>query len=405
MLLNKVFLDKIFIGGKDVMKKTLMLIGSFIVVISIFTICFGEGKTISIDAVQNVKSIKELRDYLGTDDWSIKMAILEKLYQFKEEKDESEKVEILYLLYMQEETEENNKIEYTGGKGPMHIRIQSEALSRLMSLPEEKIRKIPKKEILYRPRKIPVEKAQKRILDIVEGYLLSVNGMNYQKWRFSPKQALQINIACLLATYIEDNDIREMAHRYIQSKTIKEYAKVYLEIPLLEYELLEYDQKNLQPLKDPKKEEQKFADKIKMVLRVTTKPELREMFYCPKRIYWCGEVLKKVLKNDMTKLDVFMESSELTQPEKYFLYFFVVKHSSEELKKSFKLSDTAINRIEKAVDFWAEIYPTVSVKEKYASDPLNECVSEIAEKVENKDLKKRIGDCKKRAVDLMKKQQ
>ncbi len=370
------------------MKKIMILVGGLIAVMSFVVFCFGEDKITIVDSVRNAKSISELRSYLGIDDEhkSIKRAILERLDQFEGEEDENEKVEILYLLYMQEETEENDKIECIGGEGPRHIYIQKGVLHRLAKSP---LIDKGKRRVLV--KEIPLEKSKKRILDIVDRYLTSVNEMDYQKWRLSPKQSLTISIACLLGSHIEDKEIREMAYRYLASNNIKEkeYPMPYLEIPLLEYRLSNVS----------KKEDVGGTKRIKMVLDVATKPELRDMLRCPKRLYRCAEVLGKVLENDLTKLDAFMKSNpELGQPTKYFLHFFIIRSLSKNQKGSLNLSIKETNRLKESVEFWAGIYPTIIIKEKYGGDVLGEAINTIAEKIDDKVLKKKIENCKQRTI-------
>lgn len=341
----------------------MILTGSLLVIILIFisTICFAENEKISVDDVQKAESIDQLRKFLGIDDWVIKRTILEKLDQFEYE---YEKAEILYLLYVQEETEKNNAIQHVGGLPPRHTRFQIKVLSKLASL--------------------PVEKTRERVLDILRAYLTSVEGMDYQKWRVSPKQALQTHMASLLGTYISDEDIREMTRHYLQSRVIKEYAKARLVVPLLEYQLSKVSEG----------EDPDYIKRIEMILEMATEPGLPNMLYGPKRLYGCAEIMEKVFQNDMSKLDMFMKTgTELSQSAKYFLHFFIVRYSFEKLKSDLVLSNEEMDRLKKAVDFWAEIYPTVIVKQKYASYPLSKLVSEIEKKIDNPALKKTISEC------------
>lgn len=372
------------------MRKRMILIGGFIVMTTLLaSLCFGNDKSTTIEVVRKVKKISELRNYLGIDDEhkTIKLTILDKLDEFEDEEDESEKVEILYLLYIQEETPENDKIQSIGGQGPPHIWIQNGVLYKLAKSP---LIDKSKKRVLV--KEIPLKKSKKRILDIVNTYITSVNEMDYQKWRLSPKQSLVIGIAFLLGNYLEDEDIRDMAYRYLASNNIKEqaYAMPYLETPLLEYKLS----------KVPKEEDLRNDRRIKMVLDVASKPKLRDMLSCPRRLFDCAKILEKVLENDISNLDAFMESNpKLNEPTKYFLHYFRMRYLLEEQKKGLQISSKETNEIKKAVDFWTKNYSDVFAELKYGDDVLYETISELVEKINNKTLKKKIEDCKRKKED------
>ncbi len=336
------------------MKRVMISMTIFIGTLIFLTLSFGASERID---VQKATNISELKKYLGINEWKVKEAILEKLEQF--ENVESEKVEILYSLYVQEETEGNNKIKFAGGEGPMHIRIQRQILYKLISL--------------------PIGKTRSSILEILNSYLSSVNRMDNDAWRISPKQALQIDIANVLISNINDVNIREMAQRYIQSNRIKKYAKVRVMVRLLEYELLESNQ---------------YIDvnkKIEVILKTVATSEPSEMLHEPKLISGGAEIMKKVIKDDISVLDIFMESrKQLNQSERYFLHYFILKYYLD--KKELKLSDKDKTRIKNSVDFWFDVYPTISAREKYYSEPLSEIMNKLARRIGDKSLEKKIDD-------------
>lgn len=376
------------------MKKMNMFEKGFVVIVIILTFttfCFGkervrgskipeEEKPAILLELEKKSTIQELKKYLGKDDWNTIDAILTRLDDFKANEDIPEKVEILYSLYMQEETEENNKIKHIGGQGPLHLQIQCKVLIRLEEL--------------------PLEYTKDKILDIVNKFLNSVEKMNYQQWRFSPKQGLQIYIGNLLGTHIKDEDIEKVASRFISSKQIKEYAKAYLEIPLLEYKISKISEK----------EDEDCTKRIKMILEVASnarffspdfksfaiEPGLPSMLSSPDRMYGCAKIMEKTLKNDITKIEVFMKNyPKLDQGEKYSLYFFIGRSLREKLNKDLKSSEKEMELFKEGVNFWVEIYPTVIAKQKYPSDSLEKVIKGVAEKTDDENLNKIIKNTKK----------
>lgn len=373
------------------MEKISILRKSFKVIITIFIFtayCLGKERVrdskIPDEAKSSIlleletKTLKELEKYLGKDKQNVKEALLIRLDDFKAKEDIPEKVKILYALYIQEETEENNKIKYIGGQGPPHLQIQIKVLLKL--------------------KELPLEHTKEKIIDIVNKFLNSVEKMDYQKWRFSPKQGLQIYIGSLLGTHIKDEDIEKMASRFISSKQIKEYAKAYLVIPLLEYKVS----------KIPEEEDKDCSKRIKIILEIAKDPQffspdfksfeiepgLLSMLHAPKRFYGCAEIMRKVLKNDITKIEAFVDNHpKLDQEERYFLYFFIGRSLLEKLNKNLKSSNKEKKLFKEVADFWIEIYPTIA-KQKYFSDPLGKVVDEIAEKINDKNLKKTIKNVK-----------
>lgn len=347
-------MDKSYSRKEILLKSVIISMTMFIGTLMFLTLSFGANEKID---VQKAANISEIKKFLGINEWGVKEAILGKLDQIKN--DESEKVEILYSLYMQEENEENNKIIFAGGEGPMHIRIQRQVLYKLMSL--------------------PIGKTRNRMLEIINNYISSVNGMDYDSWSISPKQALQNDIANVLISNTNDAYFRDMAQRYIESNRTKEYAKTRVMVRLLEYELLESNQ-NIDVNK-----------KIEAILKTVANSELTKMLHEPKLISGGAEIMKKVIKDDMSVFDIFMESHEqLSESERYFLHYFISKYYLD--KQELKLSVKDKTRIKKSVDFWFNVYPIISAREKYSSDLLSGIINKVGRRIGDKLLEKKIDD-------------
>ena len=111
----------------------------------------------------------------------------------------------LYDRYEALNTPENLGIEFAGGKPPAFV--------------EEQI------QILYQINKMPRGAALPVVRRILDEYARRVEALGQDAFQRSVLQALQLHLAALMTTFIDDQGVLDRADAFVKSPLTKEYAR------------------------------------------------------------------------------------------------------------------------------------------------------------------------------------
>lgn len=334
--------------------------GIFVIFFNVF--CFAITDYPDISKMSNKKSklvstitnISELKKYIGIDDWSTKIDILQKLDTFDNKTDG--KAEILHLLFMQEYNNTTDKPEKHRYPLPKDVWFEIEILKRL--------------------RNLPLEKSKNIILTIVNNYISDMEKTGTYEWESSNKSKIDINIELLVGQHLNDSDIRVLAEKIMDSDKMNEVLKTYIQVPYLEYKVSQISNNE---------------EKINFIVEYLSNKKFLTEVVGSKLIDGSMKLVREIEKDNIESMDLYIAShSDLTNEGKYFLNSTVIRICRDKVRNNQQLSDTEIGILNKSILFWSEIYPVALKRSKYDVDSYDKFLNEILQKTDNKNLKSKM---------------